>query len=150
MPWPMMQSVRGSPWRGRKGWKRSRPGGGGPVPPGAVEPGVPGDVAGGAAEGAIALEGVEAVVEGVVEFGFDESAADPEAAGAVVERTGVEAAGDLVVFEALFPGLAGVGDDELFADDEAIDGELFERSRGHAALRRRHPVEFLGAVGGGG
>ena len=53
------------------------------LPPGIALPGVPRDVTGGAAAAAVALEGMEAVVERIVDFTLDEAAADPEAGDAV-------------------------------------------------------------------
>ena len=92
----------------------------GHLPPRAIEPDIPRDVAGGAAGGAIALERVEAVIEWIIHLALDEAAADPEAAGPIVQGAGVDATGDLLSFHAGLPGFAGVGDDELAADDEAV------------------------------
>lgn len=98
----------------------------GHLAPVAVEEDIPGDVAWGSAHGSIAFEGVEAIVKGVIDFALDESAANPESAdGIVSDGFGVDAAGDLLVFETGFPRGARVGDDEFLADDEAIDIEGF-------------------------
>jgi hypothetical protein len=45
--------------------------------PCAIEPDIPRDMTGRAPQAAIALEGMEAVVERVIDFAFDQSAADP-------------------------------------------------------------------------
>ena len=84
-------------------------------------------MAGRTAASAIPLERVEAVVEGIIDLALDEAAANPEPGRAVEKGAGIEAAGNPVGFEAGFPGLPSVGDDEFLFDDEPLDGEfLFE------------------------
>ena len=95
----------------------------GHLPPGAVEPHVPRDVPGRPAQAAVALEGMEPVVERVVDLPLDESAADPEAAGPVTERPRVEASRDLVGLVPLLPGQTGVRDDQLLPHDQPFDIE---------------------------
>ncbi len=74
-----------------------------------------------AAQGAIALEGVEAVIEGVIDLALDEAAAYPQAAGAIVQGPGLDAAGHLLLLHAGLPRFAGVGNNEFTPHDEAVD-----------------------------
>src|SRR5204863_1626821 len=83
------------------------------LPPRAVEPDVPGNMAGRAPHAAVFLDGVKAVVERIIDLALDEAAADPKPARSLRERFGVNAPGNLLRFKALLPGQPGVGNDEL-------------------------------------
>src|SRR5262245_3744852 len=66
------------------------------LPPRPAGPDVPGDVPRCPPEPAVFLDRMEPVVERVVDLSFDEPAADPQPAGTVPERPGVDPARDLV------------------------------------------------------
>jgi hypothetical protein len=58
-----------------------------------------------AAHAAVFFEGVKPIVERIVDLTLDQPAANPQPAGTVPQRTGVDAARNLLRFKPLFPAL---------------------------------------------
>jgi len=76
--------------------------------PRASNPHVPRNVSGRASHAAVLLDGMETVVERVIDLAFDQPAANPKSRSSLCQRFGIDPPGNLMCFETLLPGETSV------------------------------------------